>query len=130
MIFLKSYKLFEAMGTLSKDDTDIIEDLCLSFSEDWNLSFEIHGQLGISGKYGYISIQRFDKFFIQFSVQTNQLFELEMGDSRKMIEEDLNKVINRIEKFGYNVQKVNSGTEINGSFGGYVTYTFTISHTD
>ena len=32
----------EAMGTLSKDDTDIIEDLCLDFSEKWNLDFDFH----------------------------------------------------------------------------------------
>jgi hypothetical protein len=116
----------EAMGTLSKNDTDELEDLCLDFSEKWNLSFDTH-----EDKNGYISIQRFDRFHIQFSVQTNSTFEINHGavggleDETKYFEEDLSNVIKRIEKFGYTVLKI-------GKFPSYefTTYSFQISHTD
>jgi hypothetical protein len=110
----------ESMATLSNDDNQEIEDLCLYFSEKWKLSFETHFNHN-----GYISIQRFDKFHIQFSIQLNSRFSPYYGIKMSFYQ-DLNNLLNRIKKFGYNVEQI--AWDSNSS--GYKTFSFQISHTD
>jgi len=115
-----NFKQFnEAMATLSNDDTDMIEDLTLEFSEKWNLSFETH-----KDTCGYISLQRFDKFHIQFGIQLNRRFN--WTKSGKEFSDELNKLIERIEKFGYDVMRISW----NNSLGTFRTFNFQLSHTD
>jgi len=79
-----------ASASLTMDDTEMIEDLLLSFVEKWSLEKMQHGQ-------GW-NLERFDKFFMYLSISV----------SWKVLPEgfaqELDNLIKRIEKFGYNVQ--------------------------
>ena len=131
----------EAMGTLSKNDTDELEDLCLSFIEDWNLNTSWdENEYEPFEKMGYLSIQRFDKFHIQFGVQ----IYVKKGEWVKIqdkFESDLISLINRISKFGFEVMQTTWGSSTYyGSISSpeekrldvfdQFTYSFQISHTD
>jgi len=137
-----NFKQFnEAMGTLSNDDTDMLEDLCLSFIEDWNLRVSWdENEYEPFEKMGYLSIQRFDKYHIQFGVQVY----VKKGEWTKIqdkFESDLRLLINRISKFGFEVMQIVWGSS---SYYGSVlrqaekelevfeqfTYSFQVSHTD
>ncbi len=107
----------EAMGTLSKDDTEIIEDLILDFVETYKISSKQFSQTG------YYQIQRFDKFFIHLSFQ---IAPFETKEEKELFESDLNKILNRIEKFGFNVLQGAFGSE----WSNRLSYTFQVSHTD
>ena len=109
----------EAMATLSNQDNQEIEDLCLYFAEKWKLSFEKH-----TDHSGYISIQRFDKFLIQFSVQLNDRFDWQSNGNE--FEKDLKSLIGRFEKFGYEVLQGAWNTH----WGYHRNFSFQISHTD
>lgn len=116
-----NFKQFnEAMGTLSNDDNEMIEDLALEFSEKWKLSFKTHEDYC-----GYISLQRFDKFHIQFGIQLNCRFN--WTKSGNEFSDELNKLIERIEKFGYDVMRISWNISPLGIFR---TFTFQISHTE
>ena len=129
------------MGTLSKNDTDELEDLCLSFIEDWNLNTSWdENEYEPFEKMGYLSIQRFDKFHIQFGVQ----IYVKKGEWVKIqdkFESDLISLINRISKFGFEVMQTTWGSSTYyGSISSpeekrldvfdQFTYSFQISHTD
>lgn len=131
----------EAMGTLSNDDTDLLEDLCLGFAEDWNLqgSWDEKNYEPFE-KMGYLSIQRFDKYHIQFGTQVY----VKKGEWTKIqdkFESDLRLLINRISKFGFQVMQITWGSSTYyGSISSpeekrldvfdQYTYSFQISHTD
>lgn len=139
-----NFKQFnEAMGTLSNDDTDMLEDLCLSLIEDWNLrvSWDENEYATMSTfqdpfeKMGYLSIQRFDKYHIQFGVQV-YVKKGEWVKIQNKFELDLRSLINRISKFGFEVMQIVWGSS---SYYGYdankikwdaYTFSFQISHTD
>jgi len=90
------------------------------------LSFETHQEYS-----GYISLQRFDKFHIQFGIQLNRNFNWKKSSDEFM--DDLEKLIVRIGKFGYSVVRINWGGRIYPgmlSTDEYVTFSFQISHTD
>ena len=124
----------EAMATLGIDDTDLLEDLCLGFTEDWNLegSWDEKDYEPFE-KMGYLSIQRFDKYHIQFTVQ----IYVKKGEIKdKRFESDLILLVNRIGKFGFSVMQITWGSS---SYYGSIstpevfdqfTYSFQISHTD
>lgn len=124
----------ESMGTLSKDDTDIIEDLCLEFSEKWNLgSWGNLNDYEPFEKLGYISIQIFDKYHIQFEVQLYAK-ESKGNFEKDKFELDLRLLLDRISKFGFSVMEVIWGSKC---YYGYneeaydqYTYNFQISHTE
>jgi len=127
----------EAMGTLSKNDTDELEDLCLSFVEEWNLktSWDENDYEPFE-KFGYLSIQRFDKFHIQFSVQI-YVKKGEWSKIQAKFESDLRLLINRINKFGFEVMEITWGSsiELNRYSCSKIeydahTFSFQISHTD
>jgi hypothetical protein len=145
-----NFKQFnEAMGTLSNDDTDELEDLCLSFIEDWNLNTSWDENSCFSfkendyepfEKMGYLSIQRFDKFHIQFGVQI-YVKKGEWSKIQNKFESDLRSLINRISKFGFEVMQTTWGSSTYyGSISSpeekrldvfdQFTYSFQISHTD
>lgn len=113
-----NFKQFnEAMGTLRLEDNELIDDLILDFVETYGLSEEEFN------KKGYYQIQRFDRFFLHLSFQ---VVPFDTDEQKEKFESDLNKLINRIEKFGFNV--------LQGAFGmrwsNRLTYNFQISHTD
>jgi len=122
-----NFKQFnEAMGTLSNDDTDELEDLCLSFIEDWNLNTSWdENEYEPFEKMGYLSIQRFDKYHIQFGIQV-YVKKGEWSKIQNKFESDLRLLINRISKFGFEVMQIVWGSSIFDQF----TYSFQISHTD
>ena len=107
------------MSTLSNDDNQEIEDLCLGLTDKWNLSFETH-----SNYTGYVSIQRFDKLHIQFGIQLNETFDWKLNGDE--FESDLRRLVDRIEKFGYEVMEF----AWNSTLFGYRTFSFQISHSD
>lgn len=105
----------EAMGTLRKEDTELIEDLILEFVESYKLSDERVN--------GYYQIQRFDPFHLHLSFR---VVPFDTKEEKEKFESDLNKVLNRIEKFGFNVLQGAFGMR----FSNRLTYSFQISHTD
>jgi hypothetical protein len=107
------------MATLSNNDNQEIEDLCLGLTDKWNLSFETH-----SNYTGYVSIQRFDKLHIQFGIQLNETFDWKLNGDE--FESDLRRLVDRIEKFGYEVMEF----AWNSTLFGYRTFSFQISHSD
>ncbi len=121
---IQTFKQFnEAYGTLSKSDMETLEDLCLDLVETWNLNSTIY-KSPIENNSGYLSLQMFDRFNIQFSVQLNERFDWEQdGES---FQTDLKNLILRIEKFGFHIMEL----VWNSEFSKYRTFSFQISHTD
>ena len=119
-------KFTEAMGTLSNNDTEEIEDI----SEKWKLS---------SGRFEDNSyhIERFDKFHIHLTIKIHDLFllfERQPIDVQKEFEEELMQLINRIRKFDYDIVIGNFGRFKNRVINSLhippsYLYTFNISHT-
>ncbi len=121
---IQNFKQFnEGYGTLSKDDLENIEDLCLDLVETWNLQSTIYTS-PIEDSIGYLSLQMFDKFHIQFSVQLNESFNWEKDG--EPFQEELRNLLSRIEKFGFQTKEI----VWNSEFSKYRTFTFQISHTD
>lgn len=89
---MKYLKSFEALGTLKKDDVGILSDLFLEFNEKWGLKVHLN-ERGTGDN--ICQLQRFDKFLIYATIRkTNQTREFR---------NDLQSVINRVQKFGYEV---------------------------
>ena len=121
---IKTFEQFnESYGTLSNTDLETLEDLCLDFIETWNLKSTIYTS-PIENNVGYLSLQMFDRFHIQFSVQLNENFNWEIdGES---FQGDLRNLLSRIHKFGFHIMEI----VWNSEFSKYRTFSFQISHTD
>lgn len=118
MKYLKSFNnINEAMATLSKDDDEVISDILFSFAEKWNLTL-----LDMVRDNGYISFQRFDKFYMQLGLQLDDSFKGDIDE----IELDITNTIDRIKKYGYDVMETSWGN----AHSLYITYSFQISHSD
>ena len=119
-------KFNESYGTLTKDDMIFIDDLCVSLTDDWNLRTEINGPVysGSEPHDGFLNLQMFDKFHIQFGIQLYQRFDWKKkGES---FQKDLRQLINRIKRFDYEVREFAWNSEFHGTR----TWSFQISHTD
>ena len=116
----------EGYGTLTKDDMELIDDLCVSLTDDWNLKTEINGPVysGSEPHDGFLNLQMFDRFHIQFSIQLYQRFD--WNENGESFETDLRNLINKIERFGYEVQEFVWNSEFHSTR----TWSFQISHTD
>jgi len=113
----------ESYGTLSKTDMETVEDLCLDFIEKWNLESTIYTS-SIENNVGYLSLQMFDRFHMQFSVQLNENFNWEIvGES---FQSDLRNLLSRIQKYGFDIMEI----VWNSKFSKYRTFSFQISHAD
>ena len=110
-------KFNEAMGTLSKEDTDQIDDIILDFVETYKLSNKRFSR-------NSYSIERFDKFHIYLNFEFSNK---ESSEVVKDFETELNKLIEKIKRFGYDVFVLCfSMREV---WSGY-KYNFIISHTE
>lgn len=123
---MKYIKSFEAMGTLQPEDMEIITDILLDFKEKWDLNFYINEPtLNLS----YIQLRRFSPFFIEMKVSKAKRKRYEtkiMTDSQlKELEGDLYSAIERLKKFGYEIQE----TTDTDNYSTY-DYYFLISHTE
>ena len=122
---IQTFKQFnEGYGTLSKGDLEILDDLCLDLVETWGLNSSLNEMGKSDGYRGYLSLQMFDRFHIQFSVQLNENFNWEQDG--KSFQENLRNLLSRIEKFGFNIMEI----VWNSEFSNYRTFAFQISHTD
>jgi len=121
---IQTFKQFnESYGTLSKTDMETLEDLCLDLVEAWNLESTIY-KSPVKNNFGYLSLQMFDRFHIQFSVQLNESFDWEIDG--KKFQQDLRNLLSRIEKFGYHIIEI----VWNSKFSNYRTFSFQVSHTE
>lgn len=124
---IQTFKQFnEGYGTLSKTDIENLEDICLDLVETWNLKSTIN-QMVTSQEMiydGYLSLQMFDRFNIQFSIQLNKNFDWDKNGVT--FETDLRNVIERIKKFDYNIMEI----VWDMGFSDSRTFAFQISHTD
>lgn len=102
-------------ATLTNDDNELIEDLILEFVEKWGIErskFQTNAW----------NIERTDRFqiWLQFILdRSKRTLEL-LSDMKKMIE--------RIEKFGYNVSSIEKPSFRQTTGGPCTTFTFVISH--
>lgn len=101
------------MGTLTNDDNELIEDIILEFVEKWNLPNSKFKENGWT-------LERFDRFqlWLNFSISEDILCH--------DLKSDMDKMVTRIEKFGYNVTKHSIWNSIRNKK--YQVITLTISH--
>lgn len=123
----------KSMGTLSKDDVDLISDLILGFVEKWEINEKRFEN-------SYYTLDKSDNFFINLSffivpfcdrpkpiVDHRTKIYKTWVSQRVHFESDLKKLTERIKKFDYNV--------LTGCFGNKdhslrLLYCFSISHTE
>lgn len=100
------------MGTLTNKDNELIEDLILDFVEKWKIE-------NSKFKETSWSLDRFDRFqiWLKFTFVRSMLKPEMLSEMKSMIE--------RIRKFGYNVNEHSMWNHIGD---GQKVYTFTISH--
>lgn len=112
---IKKFKEAVAIGILSQRDNELIEDLMTELADKWNLSFDTHSNYN-----GYISIQRFNKFHIEFGVQLNANFD---ESKIEEFEKDLENNINKLRKFEFDVLSIIWRSK----YSSYITYSFQLS---
>ena len=114
----------ESYATLSRTDLDILDDLCLDLVEDWDLKSSINGSQAVLNNKGYLSLQMFSRFQIEFSVQLYSDFDIDTN--MEQFQKDLLNLVERIKKFGYEVRVNTWDSRIFFTS----TFSFTISHSE
>lgn len=93
---MKYLRKFESIDSLQRNDIEILSDIFLEFIEKWKLDLYIN-ERGMGPN--ICQLEKFDPFFINVTVKKSE--------QNHEFKNDLQNVINRIQKFGYCINQPN-----------------------